>query len=347
MKKPLYILLSVATLLGCTKTDVTYDDAPAGEISLSPVAGTITKAAITDGKYPTDNHIALYAYYTPSVKAGVVSDYSAFTKKYFNLNEFHFKKTLSEQNLWGGLDATYYWPTTGSLVFAGHSLPAPSTAGAKSESIGTTTYHLATDCLKIEGYVQSHDTGSTYDLLYFGRTASSYDRTSVSVPIAFSHALSWIEVQANGGTGALAHKWAITKVEIAGLQTKGDFIYTGTAAAGTDKANWENLAESHNRVIYDDAQGTILQSNFMTLEKAKDGALVIPQTPKVMNVTIEYKSPAGDGIKEVVEIDLSKHTQKWEAGKKYTYQLTFDPSEILVAPSVDTWPTSTATPIEY
>jgi hypothetical protein len=74
------------------------------------------------------------------------------------------------------------------------------------------------------------------------------------------------------------------------------------------------------------------------IEDVQAGTLIIPQAAKKLYVTIEYASPAGAPIKEVIEIDIPTYTPAWEAGKKYTYQLTFSPQEILVAPSVDTWP---------
>jgi hypothetical protein len=79
------------------------------------------------------------------------------------------------------------------------------------------------------------------------------------------------------------------------------------------------------------------------IENVQAGTLIIPQAAKKLYVTIQYASPAGAQIKEVVEIDIPQYTATWEAGKKYTYQLTFSPQEILVAPKVDTWPVPTTT----
>ena len=86
MKRALTILLAVVAV-ACTKTEVAYDSTQNNEIALMPVSGGMTKAAITDGVFRTDNHIALYAYWTPSVPAGNVTtdaDYNAFDKQYFN-----------------------------------------------------------------------------------------------------------------------------------------------------------------------------------------------------------------------------------------------------------------------
>lgn len=344
MKKALTILLALSAI-ACTKSEVTYDDSNIGEISFMPVSGNITKAAITDGLFRKDNHIGLFAYYTPSVSADAdganlaTADYDKFTKTFFNDTEFYCPDNT--KSIWAGL-TPQYWPVTGSMVFAGYSLePAGKANNVSFDRNGTAGYTLATDCLTISNYVQSNNTNSTYDLLYFGRTDKSYGRNTISVPVVFQHALAWIEIQVKGDTGSLVNgrEWAITNVEFRGVMTKGTFTYTGTE----DTADWSAQAESKDVVVFNiipDRQPQVLTNSFKTIENVTNGTLVIPQTAQKLYVTVEYQSPANDHIVEVVEVDIPASTAAWEAGKKYTYQLTFSPQEILVAPTVQTWPTT-------
>lgn len=342
MKKTLYILLSIAAVLGCTKTGVEYDDAQIGEITVSPVAGGLTKAAVTDDVFPRDNHLGVFAYYSGAVNAGVVSDYSTFSTEYLVNAEFAHKNDFT----WSGI-SPYYWPKTGSLIFAGYSLAAPSGSNPNSDANGTVTFSLESDCLEIKGFTQSEETDKTYDLLYFGRTPNSYSNKSSNVSVALSHAMSWVEIQVKAGPGALVsgQEWIVTSMELKNVSTKGDFKYTGASGGQVAKAEWANQTDGKNMLVYthDKTSGTNLTAAFQTLENTVKGTLVIPQTPKVLNVKVEYKSPAGDDIVEVVPIKLWRFTDKWEAGKKYTYQLTFSPQEILVAPKVETWPEPTNT----
>jgi hypothetical protein len=341
MKRSLSIILAAAAVLACTKTEQTFDASQQSEIAIMPVSGKMTKAAITDGVFPTDNHIGLYAFYTSDVNAGPVSDYSKFSIMYFDNTEFHCE---AGQTAWDGLLSDYYWPATGSLVFAGYSLNVPKQDQIKSEQNGTPSYDLSKDQLKITGYTQSNKTDETYDLLYFGRTASSYGKNTLSVPVVFEHALAWIEVQVMGGTGALmggGRTWRATKVEFRDVATKGNFEYKGvqTAAANTNPVKWTEQSVqtgAENVVVYTGSQD--LTGGMKPIENVQAGTLIIPQAAKKLYVTIEYASPAGDSIKEVIEVDIPVYTSAWEAGKKYTYQLTFSPQEILVAPKVDKWP---------
>jgi hypothetical protein len=332
MKRSLSIILAAAAILACTKTEVNYDMAQQSEIALTPVSGVMTKAAVKDGKFPVRNHIGLYAYYTPEVEAGIVADYSKFATQFFNNTEFHCEVNAET---WDGFESDYYWPATGSLVFAGYSLNDPEKVNLPSKQNGTPSYDLATDELKITGYAQSNITSSTYDLLYFGRTAESYSKNATSVPVQFHHALSWIEIQVKGSTGSLMggnRTWRVTKVMFDEVDTKGDFTYTGTSS---QKVKWDSNSPK-DIVIYSGDQP--LTDSYKVIENVDAGTLVIPQAADKLYATIEYASPAGDPIKEVVEIDITAQTPTWEPGKKYTYQLTFSPQEILVAPSVDTWP---------
>lgn len=365
MKKTIYILLSIAAAVACSKTEVAYDDALTGEISISPVAGNITKAAIDGETFPTTDHIALFAFHNPAQTAtDVVSDYVAFEQnEYLNDAEFHYNNQTDKQGAiaWSGLNSIYYWPITGSLVFAGHSLPAPATTGQASSSIGTVTYDLTDDYLKIAGYKQSTDTDVTFDLLYFGRDGKSYNnrREGTSVPIKFNHALSWITIEVKGEAGALVsgREWSITDLTIQGVNTYADFEFKGTAAGTAEdpKIKWTvkdsddagDEVDVADMIVYSNNTGKQLTSEYVDIEQsqtvdrnvvAKKGIVVIPQPVKSLSVTIKYKSPAGDDIEETFPVELSTNAvENWEAGKHYTYQLKFSPEQILVTPTINGW----------
>jgi len=357
MKKLIYILLLAAAMMACSKTEVAYNDAETGEISISPVAGNITKAAVTDGVYPTTNRLALFAFHAPYHKATVnmgdegevvtpetpvTVDYARFTEKYLYNTQYYFNNTSKE---WIGSGASYYWPITGSLVFAGYSLPAGGQLdiAAGTAAVPNPSFDLQSDVLEIKGYTQSSDRDETFDLMYFGRTDGSYNnrRNGVAVPLVFSHALAWITVEVKGGNGTSG--WIITDVQFKGVNTKADFKYDGLAVAPAPKVTWALDAQDTkaDMDIFDPEAGQPgqpLTGSFLPIATVKGGTVVIPQTVKGLEITVKYDSPAGDEITEVIPVPLSSDASvKWEAGKHYTYQLTFSPVEIKVAPSVGEW----------
>lgn len=361
MKRALTIILALAAV-ACSKTDVTFDDTQSNEIALVPASGNITKAAITDGVFPTNNHIALYAYHSTQVNAPTTgttltyADYAKFDKQYFNGQEFYCKD--DSQVIWSGLPSQY-WPATGSMVFAGYSLE-PTEGKANNEAFvrnGTASYTLSTDIFTLTDYTQSNVTSDTYDLLYFGRTDKSYSKNSTSVPVVFKHALAWIEIKVKGNTGSLVdgRVWAVTNVEFSGVETEGDFTYNGLAAGTADdpKAYWNNWSEAKDIVVFNEdltvdpetSNPTRLRQPLTAtstiIENEEHGTLVIPQEAKMLYVTVKYQSPADVEITEVIEVDIPSVTTAWEAGKKYIYELTFSPQEILIQPTVELWPDQT------
>ena len=161
MKKFFFSILAVGALVACTKSEVKFDDA--SEIAFSPVASVATKAAIQGNYYPTKIPFNVFSFYAVDVEPGTVADYSQFTKVYLNNKKFEFNGSLFS----GAAGQSYYWPKTGSLVFAGYS---PCIDMIKSS---TQSYDFENG-LTITAYEQSNQTRETDDLMWFNHTAYSY-----------------------------------------------------------------------------------------------------------------------------------------------------------------------------
>lgn len=346
--RKVYCILAVLACVACAKNEVAYEGN--GAIAFTPVSHRATKAAIISNQFPTSDHIALFAYHDPMKASGDVSSYASFAANEYLYNaEFYYNKTSPTDKAgtiaWSGLNTIYYWPITGSLVFAGYSLPAPEEEGQESPSIGTAEYDLIEDVLTIEGYAQSANTAETFDLLYFGRDGKSYNnrRDGIAVPVNFKHALARVTINVKGGSGALLkdHEWKITDLTLKSVNTKGDFTFDSTPVQGHLPVEWDLTDYSASIApmnIYSGSQQ--LTNAFARIEKVDYGTVVIPQAPKLLSVTITYKSPANDDITETFDIDLTLGENViWEAGKSYVYNLTFSPDEIKVAPEVSVWPT--------
>lgn len=114
MKKSLIIALGAIALVACTKTSVSYEQT--GEIGFAPVVRkNSTKAAVEGATFPNQN-IKVFGYYDNSMP--VNSEYAAnkFAVEYLPGVEFA-KKDAN----WAGATTPYYWPKTGSMLFAGYS----------------------------------------------------------------------------------------------------------------------------------------------------------------------------------------------------------------------------------
>ena len=358
MKKIIISMMAVAALAACSKSEVQYE--PAGEIGFAPVARNITKAAlgVADNVYPTAQNVGVWANYDGTVNHGTTVDYAnSFKTAYIADKQFTYH---TDYNMWAGV-TPYFWPTNGSLVFAGYSMTAPSTAGAEAEYVGDSRdYDFETDEMTITGYTQSLDPASTFDLLWFGRTDKSYNLRNENggVPVVFSHALSWITIQAKGqGTVVDSNNpWRITSLVINNVASKGDVTMVGS---GANAATWENVVDADDNddnnnitVFTGNKPLTTAEAIFETTDY---GTVVIPQTPTAVNATnpvatltvkYKYNTPAGEEIEETSTVSLAltgiqdeegNPVTAWQSGIHYIYTLTFNQSEILISPTVQSW----------
>ena len=349
MKKLFISILAVAAAVACTKTNVDFEQ-PA-EIGFAPVASMSSKAALNTATYPTEQPIGIWSNYSGVENPATVSDYTKFSTKYLDNVKFINRTTVVEDKEtatanWGGA-TPYYWPTNGSLVFAGYSIPKDGNTITTAkvgdpDDAQTVSYDFTSDRMVFNNYVQSHSTASTFDLLWFGRTAESYNyrNASTAVPVQFKHALSWITINVVGDATSTSsnNPWKITSVELKQVNTVGNAELTdGT----TPTISWTNHATPKDMAIYSGSKA--LTTTAATIETNANGTVVIPQKPLDLTVKYTYKTPANADIEEVKTVSLKLTADKedpnnlWKGGVHYTYTLTFKSNEILVAPTVETW----------
>lgn len=342
MKKILSILLvAAAALASCTKSEVTLDHE--NEIGFAPASKNITKAALT-GTLPTSQFLGIWAYWNGV--NGTVEEtsptYADYTDSYLVNAEFANRNNSTN---WGGNGVAYPWPTNGALVFAGYN--KPSSNGVTAQYSG-----LADNTLTFSNYTQSTELSNTFDLCWFGKTASSYNNrlTSAAVPVTMSHALTWITIKVKGdaATAPSTNPWIITKATLKSVNTVGE---TGTCTFdnnGNASAIWTSNTPSD--IIVNNIGQNLTQAA-VAYESTTNGLVVIPQTP--VSLEIEYQYPVSGTYKDgkstvnlTLEdhkdengnaIDEAKQINTWLSGTHYTYTLVFKANEILVAPSYGNW----------
>ena len=341
MKKLALAVFAIGAMAACTKSNVQLEQP--GQISFQPVAQKATKAAVDGTYYPTD------AAYNFNVWAwwGEQDAESNFTGNTPYIEEGTFK---ARNNIsWGGV-TPYYWPTKGSLVFAGYS-----PASAKGTGTGTFTYDHTNKIFKVQDFIQSNQIADAKDLMWFDVTGP-YDQKGTDgkgVPVQFQHALSWLTFKFNLLSAATEQRWTITNVTLKGIENQGTF----TAVKNGNRL-WENLSKNidDNIIVYNDGylveytdEGTVLPGTdvFNQVKNVMDNAvLVIPQScaPEAAELVITYnlKTYVGDGVLSGQTVTLPLNgtnitNNMWEPGKHYIYTITFGGNEILIAPSVTDW----------
>lgn len=347
MKKIISIVLGVAALAACTKTSVSYEQP--GEIALAPVTrANMTKAAITGTTFPTTNDMGVYAFYNAGkLKDTPKGDFLAGSAAY--LEDVKFINRAGSGN-WGG-ETSYYWPKTGSLVFA-----------AYSPSVAKLAYDKQNDAFSATNYVQSADLSSTVDLLWSPMTVKSHDKTTSAVPMVFYHTMSWVTVQAVAANSDSDSQFKIKSVELNDIVNKGSFKTAGAtitwtrSTLETDKQTLTVFSDNNYKTV----ELPTTEKPVQALENNAKGTVVIPQTLNndvTLTVVFSQLMPTGAWsadqtltfkLNECKTGDPAVALNEWENGKHYIYTLNFNikgatgENEILIKPTLTDWENVTA-----
>ncbi len=348
MKKSIAIVLGVASLAACTKSSVSYEQTD--EISFAPVASVNkTKAAVEGTAFPDANLMGVYAYYNSTVKAGSEA-ISKFGTHDNYLSDAIFSKN---DNVWAGWKKTdtggehnpYYWPKTGSLLFAAYS-PETAELTHKFEVNNSNV----TDEFSKTGYVQSSDLSKTVDLLWSPVTTTSYDKTSGKggVPMTFYHAMSWVTFKAVAKDIDSDKKFRVKSVTLDKVINKGDLKTSVATAAWSLSSNTEDQKTLN---VYSNDNYVEITTTAVTLENSgeKNGVVVIPQSLDNVILKVVFAQKTGNTNNWTADqtLDINLKTckvnggdlTKWEFGKHYTYTLSFSftADEITIYPTLTNW----------
>lgn len=323
MKKFFFSILAVGALVACTKSEVKYSGET--EIAFAPVSSVATKAnvlnAIDGTEYPVNETFKVFAYWQ-LLDAG--TDHSAFTAASEYIQGKEFAKSYNG-NLWRGAAKPYYWPKTGSMVFACIS---PNT----DAQISNLQHDVVNDKFSFS-YVSPNaggkiDPSKTVDVMWTDATESYSENTAAAgVPVTFKHALSWITFNVLGDEITSGGNFVINSLTMNKVKIMGNFT--------SDDRTWSNISTENSFPVFVGERN--LTTEPAVIENVDRGTLVLPQVNNNENytATIEFTNNLGDTVlNEVVTVNLGPG---WEIGKHYIYTIKFTTSEILIEPHMEDW----------
>lgn len=303
MKKIAILAAAAVALVSCSQ-DKMIEAGSSDAISFKPLATKATEVITT-----TLPDFTVYAYYDASL-AGMSAS--------LNPGFMNAQPVTGGHNAWT-YTPTKYWPSSGQLHFFAYSPTGDSGvtfAPASGAGLPEITYTVPTAVADQNDFLVAQALNQTKS-------------TPVApVSLTFDHALSQIVFKAQSGAETL--EFEILNIEILNVNSTGTYnLYSNTWSAWSAP---DTYAASLN-----DAAGTIRTT--MTLLTGDDGTLMlIPQTlaegdPETdttwatggyLRVTYNAKdidsgAPVAENKKKVIGLDIA-----WEAGKKYTYELTLN-----------------------
>ena len=344
MKRILLITIALAAIISCSKTTPAYE--LTGEIMISPVSENVTKSMMSSDIFQGES-FKVWSWYSPvkaqpnAIPAFQAGFAGATPTTSIYVDEKPFVERDAANNRWGGA-TPYYWPSTGSLIFAGYH--APNLAEDQVDYIFTETENKMTFSGVSNGTVA--DSGYAEDIMYFNMTPSSYNNSSLQVSMEFNHALSWITVTlAKRVDPVIEADIIVEEVYFTSLVTKGN----GTVN-GSDEIVWspvESIASFKLpglplTVDYQVGEENGEKTYSPIVYKLQEHLFIPQDITGVLGIKYTIKSDDESKFTEVYEVNLTelkdgKAHNKWNPSKHYTYNLSIGTDEILVTPTVGEW----------
>lgn len=367
MKKILILTAAaLVTLASCMKNDIDQTSQKGREINFNAVANKATKAAIDGVYFPNGaGSFGVYAAYLADGQKWAAN--FASSTLYMGTSagagqEVHY---VSGDQIWEPT-SKYYWPLQGSLTFFAYypftGLTTPAyTQGTKSFSIGSFTVNTE-PASQVDVLVSSFAENKTGNENPYNDGTTTSTLTGVS--IVFKHMLSKIVFTAAADAAVYDSglSFKINGITLGARKTSASMSVTPG-----DTPVWDDPTALQAFTVNDTAFPNALTTNDAAnwLNKTQStqigsAMLMIPNSDFLGENNTDNNKAAADNDDEYVTVSYTLYrmsdglsmgsktikfwlndnqgtVDNWEAGKKYTYQLTVGLEEIRFAPQVTDW----------
>lgn len=310
----------------CSKTEVVYQDQDPQEIGFFSIVKKQTKAANSTTTFDHSNMIV--AAYLAAVEGGTVSDY-------FNGTEF--RKANDATYFTGGK----YWPLQNArLNFLAVAPEAASNVATVFGDEGANFASLATVTV-------TNNASNQTDVMYAAGTGTNAKVNDAipAVDMQFKHALAWVNFAFKTTTDGVTIQ--INKVTVT-APFDGKFTVTNANYNSDGGQNpvlaWTNKEPNEEKVVSETPSLTLTAT---VTEYGEPGILVVPTSETNVGTTgvkfvINYTVTVGNDSQTYDYTYRTENNLSWEAGKKYTYNISIGLNQIEINPTVDNnWDPST------
>ena len=332
------------TVVSCIKDNPFVDNSVDGEILFDiPVTSNMMKsvAGPVMGTYPENETMGVFAYHS-ELDNGQPWISGIPVTAYFEDIEFKYRDDL---HAWAGV-TPYYWPSYGSLIFAGFS-PYSQVGGAhiQNASFDIEQKSLLISGYKVETYVpmteaqmyanDSYTNKCQSDLMYFlPKSDVNNDflgsTRGASYAADFYHALAQVVFNVEAENQDDINYIRLRKIVLTDMASKGDFsAKIGRTQAGEVAWALSNGGTSEDiTVLYNPSTSGGMKLS--TQQRKVVELLTIPVGEHDIQVTYTLNVNG-----TLYEETINYHAE-WEAGKKYVYNLILGTDNIQLVPQITT-----------
>lgn len=326
MKKILFAAVAALAIVGCTQNEEFDNLGNKAEIKVGTVVKATTKAAVTDNTALQGTGFTVYAYNTGEKTIDQVIAAG-------DLGTPFMDGVLATygNNVWTLAGGPHYWPLNSNVQFFAYATDAAATGYkiAVNEIFPSFTYTVDADAAKQKDFVVAKLTNQT--------------KTSGTVGLTFTHALTQVNFSAKGKNANLRYK--ITSIAIQGVANTGTYSFAGD---GTWAATGKEV------YTYPTATNDVIQgADYKALDQKNGALMLMPQAMTAdskikLSYTVYTVATDGEGNETETLIDEIKDalielngTAAWEAGKKVRYNLTLSSEGATVGFTTEVGPWST------
>lgn len=321
-----FIAVSALMTASCGKTSIPQDTA--GGISFMTSVGT--RAIVEDDAYLRDGGLGIYAVMLPQPDNAELF-----------FNNVHLEYSDSEG--WSYTPPQYWISGYEYCFWAIHPyMESPQSIAATSGSLSVTGYELTRENLRTDFMI-----GAAY----------RDQRQSVDlspVPIVLGHAMASLDFRIRNGSGRTVKE--INDLSFTGMKSKCDMTMTAASEEfphGTLSVSSDSYQIQTGQSPYSDELPMVLPEGGMPDDLTtyytlyREGAfLAVPQRVAgggntSRNISLSFTVVYADGSSQYCEVNLSSNTtsetEYWEAGNKYTYNITLTEERITFEVTVIDW----------
>lgn len=313
----IYLFAAVLALVSCSKVKDVYTGTPESrEIAFSPLARPATRAAISDGTFPTGSSMQVAAY---DVTAGA---------EFFAPSSFTYSNSGS---LWTGNKS---WPLSPAVInFLAYAEFQGETAAWGSPSASSVALQMTDNSVAQKDLIYAIGTGAV--------TQSDNTLTfPTSVSMSFLHAQAWITFNANA-TASSGNRVKVNYIKLNGAKYSGTFTVTmNNYNTGSPSVSgvWSNLGSAPAAgVSIAGPESPIAHAASGNGTAIGNGLLIVPDPSSdfdfssfTINYTLDDKT---------YNYSYTPASTNVTAGNKYVYNIVFSLHDIAISAAVASWTT--------
>ena len=233
-------------------------------------------------------------------------------------------------------------------------LYSPFSAHAETPGAGTGTFEYASAGLSIANFTIPN-LAAQYDLLYSERIYNKTTNDGVGdgyegLDLVFHHALSSIKFKVQKKAAYTGYTITLKSISLENINYKGSFaenIQNETSDVYDSDPVWIPTDDLINYTIYNPSPSLEVTEAATDTDDVKfhtipQGAILLPQTfgesdTALIRVNYTIQPTSMPEISQTATIPLNKLSERWEIGKRYTYNISIGYDTITISPTVIGW----------